>query len=202
MLKAIRHGFTHLARFDGRDARQAFWFWVLFLYIVTTVVTMAVTMPMTMGMMATGFQQGLAQADNPDRVAAEAATRAGMGLAVARYIPAIMWTTLITGVVFLVAPAAAFVRRLHDSGLSGLWALLPGGLQAANLAALPAQIGRMRETMLASMSGNPMAGMGAIKSSFGIGAIAGWSAILIVIALGARKSTPGPNRYGDVPFVA
>ena len=30
MLKAIGHGFSNLASFDGRDARQAFWFSTLF----------------------------------------------------------------------------------------------------------------------------------------------------------------------------
>jgi uncharacterized membrane protein YhaH (DUF805 family) len=29
----------------------------------------------------------------------------------------------------------------------------------------------------------------------------GWIGILIVVALGVRKSTPGPNRYGEAPFV-
>ncbi|MDE8651918.1 DUF805 domain-containing protein [Novosphingobium album (ex Liu et al. 2023)] len=32
---AVRYGLTNLVNFSGRDARQTFWFFVLFLYIVT-----------------------------------------------------------------------------------------------------------------------------------------------------------------------
>ena len=34
MLDAIKHGLANLFNVSGRDARQAFWFYVLFIYIV------------------------------------------------------------------------------------------------------------------------------------------------------------------------
>lgn len=202
MLKAIGHGFRNLANFQGRDARQAFWFWVLFLYVVTTAVSMVVTMPMTAGAMATGIQQGIAQAGNADRAAAEAAAQAAIVDSIAGYMPLMTAITIATGVIYLVGLAAAFVRRLHDSDLPGWWALLPGGLQAVNIAMVPSQMGRMQETLTASMSGNPLASINAMAGSFGISALAAWGAIIVLVVLGVRKSSPGPNRYGDAPFVA
>lgn len=202
MLKAIGHGFRNIVNFEGRDARQAFWFWVLFLYVVTTAISMVVTMPMTAGAMATGIQQGIAQAGNADRAAADAAAQAAIVQSIAGYMPLMTGITIATGLIYLFGLAAAFVRRLHDSGLPGWWAILPGGLQAANIALVPAQMGRMQETLTAAMSGNPFAGINAMAGSFGISALCAWGAIIALIVLGVRKSTPGPNRYGDAPFVA
>jgi hypothetical protein len=47
---------------------------------------------------------------------------------------------------------------------------------------------------------NPMAGYTMMQGSFGLGPLLAWLAIGIVVALGVRKSTPGPNRFGDAPF--
>lgn len=202
MLKAIGHGFSNLASFDGRDARQAFWFWVLFLYIVTTVLSMVVTMPMTMQTMMTGVQQGIAQAGSPDRAAADLAARTAIMDSMTQYLGWMVWLSIATTVILIVGLAASFVRRLHDSGLPGWWALLPVGLQAYSASTIPGQIDRMQASILASMSGDPVAAISTLKGAFGAGPVAAWLAILIVIVLGVRKSTPGPNRYGAAPFVA
>ena len=49
MLKAIKHGLGNLLNFGGRDARQAFWYYVLFVYLVMTAISMIVIVPMTTG---------------------------------------------------------------------------------------------------------------------------------------------------------
>jgi hypothetical protein len=49
---------------------------------------------------------------------------------------------------------------------------------------------------------NPFAGIAMLRGVFGLGPLLAWVAIGIVVALGMRKSTPGPNRFGVAPFVA
>lgn len=48
MLDAIRHGLSNLLAFAGRDARQAFWYYVLFVYIVTTAISMCISLPVVL----------------------------------------------------------------------------------------------------------------------------------------------------------
>jgi hypothetical protein len=50
--------------------------------------------------------------------------------------------------------------------------------------------------------GDPTAGYRAMQGSAGATSLLGWAAILVVVVLGVRKSTPGPNRFGEAPFVA
>ena len=117
------------------------------------------------------------------------------------YIPALVWVGLASALILFFGLAASLVRRLHDSGLSGWWAALPGALQAVNAALIPGQIERMDEMMLGSMTGDPSIGLAMMQGSFGVGAVAGWTAIVAVIVFGTRKSTAGPNRYGAAPFM-
>ena len=65
---------------NGRDARQAFWYYVLFLYLLTMAVSMVFIMPMMMQNMFAGIQQGIAQSQGPgqDPAAAQAAVQAVM----------------------------------------------------------------------------------------------------------------------------
>lgn len=198
MLLAIKHGLTNLWNFSGRDARQAFWFYVLFIYLITMGIGMIVSIPMTMQGIMSGVQQGMAHPGDP--VAAQAATQAAMAEAMGDFIPALLWTSMASAVILLLGLSAAFVRRLHDSGLPGYLALIPAACQIVGIALLPSQMETMREMMLAQMT-NPFAAFSALRH-LGIGALAGWAAIVFVIALGVRKSTDGPNRYGETPFVA
>ena len=41
MLDAIKHGLGNIINFTGRDARQPFWYYVLFAYIATTMFSMS-----------------------------------------------------------------------------------------------------------------------------------------------------------------
>ena len=96
--------------------------------------------------------------------------------------------------------AASFVRRLHDSNLAGWWALIPGAMQIANMALAPALMRRMFARLSEMQPGDPMAGVRSMQSSMSAASILGWGAILLVIAIGVRRSTPGPNRFGEAPF--
>lgn len=200
MLQAIKHGLGNLTNINGRDARQPFWLYVLFLYLVSMAISMVVTMPMMGNVMATAVQQGMAQAGNADPAAADAAARAAITVAVGDMLPTIIWTSVATALLLILGLSAALARRLHDSGLSGYWALLPVGLQAFSTAMVPVQMAKVQESMAAAMSGDPTQSLAAIQNSFGPGPLAAWAAIAVVIALGVRKSDEGSNRYGEVPF--
>jgi uncharacterized membrane protein YhaH (DUF805 family) len=201
MLGAIRHGLGNLFNFEGRDARQAFWYYVLFVYLITMAIGMAVSIPMTTQAMMTGVQQGMANAGNPDRAAADAAAQAAIASSMHGYMPIMVWTGFASAAILLAGLAAAIVRRLHDADLSGYWALLPLGLQAINIALIPTQLARL-EAMVAAQFTDPLAAFKLYDGVTGLGAVAGWIAIVIVIVLGTRKSTEGPNRFGEAPFVA
>lgn len=202
MLEAIKHGLGNLFNGDGRDARQAFWYYVLFIYLVTIAITAAVVVPIAMQNIFAGVRQGIEQASGQDPLAAQAAVKAAMLGAMSRIFPAMMWVSIAVGGIMLASLAASFVRRLHDSGLSGHWVLLPAVCQTASLALMPAQFERMQEDMQNLVIGDPLAGFSMMSGAFGIGTLLAWVAIGIVVILGVRKSTPGPNSYGDAPFVA
>jgi uncharacterized membrane protein YhaH (DUF805 family) len=202
MLAAIKHGLGNLVNFHGRDARQAFWYYVLFVYVVIIVITMAWVVPMTIQAIAAGVRAGMAAAQSNDPVAAQMQAQAMVMQSMSGMMSGMMTLGLATNVLMMAALAASFVRRLHDSDLSGLWALLPGGVQVANLFLAPALMRRMVEGMTHMPVGDPAASIRAMQGSMGAASLAGWIAIILVIVLGVRKSTPGANRYGEAPFVA
>jgi uncharacterized membrane protein YhaH (DUF805 family) len=204
MLAAIKHGLTNLTNFAGRDARQAFWFYVLFIYLITIAIGMVVSIPMTMQAMMTGVQQGIAnaQAGNTGNAATEAAMQAAIARSMGGWMSALVWVSFATALILFLGLAASLVRRLHDANMSGYWALLPGVLQAFSIAMVPQQLAMMDEILASSMSGNPMGSFGMVGGSVTPGAVAGWVAIIAVIVFGTRPSTEGPNQYGEAPFTA
>ena len=202
MLDAIKHGLGNLLNGNGRDARQAFWYYVLFIYLVTTAISMVFVMPMMIQGMMKGIQQGIAQGQGQDPAATQAAVQAVMMGSMSDLLPKMIWLTVAIGIIMLLSLASAFVRRLHDSGLSGLWALVPAACQAVSLATMPSQLARMQQAMQTADLTNPALGMLMMRGSMGAGQLLAWVAIGVVIALGVRKSTPGPNRFGEAPFVA
>lgn len=82
--------------------------------------------------------------------------------------------------------AAAVTRRLHDSGLSGFWGLLP----------LPFVI--YSATMFVRLNSEFETGGWDMRLFFSImiSHILGVVAMVWLIVLLARRSAPGPNRFG------
>ena len=60
--------------------------------------------------------------------------------------------------------AASVVRRLHDSDLSGWWALIPGAIHIANIILAPMLTRRILENMSRISEGDPAANMQAMQS--------------------------------------
>lgn len=201
MLAAIKHGLGNLANFQGRDARQAFWYYVLFLYLITMAVGMLISIPMTAEAMMTGVQQGMAHAGEGDRAAADAAAQTAIAGSMRGYMPLLLWSNFACALLLLIGLGAALVRRAHDSGLPGYVAAIPLVLQAINIALIPTQLGKLEEMMVAQFT-DPLAAFKFYDGISGLGAVAGWIAMALVVVLGARKSSPGPNQYGEAPFTA
>lgn len=193
MFAAIGYNLRNLTNFSGRDARQTFWYYVLAIVILRFVASMAISIPMMAGMFSgvmTSAQNGV----SPDAMSAQ------MVGSIGGYLPMMMWTGLVAGVLSSVLLVASFVRRLHDSGLSGWWALMPLAIYAAVLARMPGQIARAVEVMnsLAAAPGarpDPTAMM----RDQGVWPLLAYVPLLMIIYGGVRSSSSGPNRFGDEP---
>jgi uncharacterized membrane protein YhaH (DUF805 family) len=202
MLAAIKHGLKNLLNFQGRDARQAFWYFVLFVYIAVTAITIVVIVPTMIRMFAEIGKAVVAASQVTDQVAAQAQVQAAMMSELAGMMSNMMIVASITNLLMMAALASSFVRRLHDSDLSGLWAILPAAVQLANVILAPRLMRQMMENLSQMQMGDPAAPMRAMQGSMGAASVTGWIAIIAVIVLGVRKSTPGPNRFGEAPFTA
>jgi uncharacterized membrane protein YhaH (DUF805 family) len=192
MLDAIRHGLANLFNFAGRDGRQTFWYYVLFLFVVQYGVSLLVTLPMTFTGMADSFRMA-SHGGSPEEV------NAAMAASMSSMLGMTVWVSVISGIAILLLLVASFVRRLHDSGLSGWWLALPAGIHLVNLARMPAQMAQAQAAMIAMQSHpGPEAFVGQFQVQVGW-MLLGWGGLAAVIVLGVRKSTPGDNRFGSEP---
>lgn len=193
MLAAIKHALANLTNPNGRDGRQTFWYWVLALFLVRFAVSMVFTIPM-MGRMMSGMMKVAPIGEKAD----EAAMQAKMAELLAAEMHQLVWFGVAVGIVSMALIATSLVRRLHDSDMSGWWILLPGGIQAFLLARAPAQIDAALEMMKSIKPGqapNPAMFM----ASQGLTALLGYASLGLLIWFGVRKSSEGPNRFGDAP---
>jgi len=192
MLGSIRYNLANLANFAGRDARQTFWYYVLFLYLIQMVAGMLVTIPMMVAMFSQMFA-GIRAGADPD------AMNAMMLEAMSGPIETTMWLAMGLGAVSLLGLAASFVRRLHDSGLSGWWAWLPGLLYIGYLAWMPRQIAGLKDGLAQAVAmqqgGTPFGMMPGQE----VAMLSAYLPLMLLAIFGVRKSNPGPNRYGEAP---
>jgi uncharacterized membrane protein YhaH (DUF805 family) len=191
MLGSIKYNLAHLLDFRGRDARQTFWYYVLFLFVLNMAIGLVVVIPFIGQVLVST----MAAAQSGDPAAMETAMAAPMGEMMESMLGLGLFTTALNAVLL----AAAFTRRLHDSNLPGWWALVPLGLQLAasyysytrieQLKALTAQMMSQTDPQAALMAQSQISAQGLI----------GWLAIIALVVLGVRKSTEGPNRYAEAP---
>lgn len=191
MLGAIKYGLGNLFNFNGRDARQTFWYYVLFVYVVVTAISMLAMIPMMVNMFS-AIVDAAATGNSPQ--AANAVMVGFMG----DMMRTSLWVGIGSGIAMLVLLAASLVRRLHDSGMPGWWALAPGAIQVAGLALMPSQIDAVMD-LLNTMDVAAMQNPTAMMQAQGMAGLIGWVAIGLVIWFGVRKSTLGPNPFGDEP---
>jgi uncharacterized membrane protein YhaH (DUF805 family) len=97
----------------------------------------------------------------------------------------------------LILLAASLVRRLHDSNLSGFWALIPAALHVGALAMIPGNMRRLTESMVNLGQGDALVNIKALEMQAGSTSVFGWLPIVVIVLLGIRKSTPEANRFGE-----
>ena len=116
MLGAIKYNLANLANPAGRDARQTFWYYMLFLVITQVVVSTIAAMPMYIAMFGGAIDAAQSGANEQEMNALMFANMRG-------HLHTQMWVGAVMGLIMAALFSAAFVRRLHDSGKPG-WLLL------------------------------------------------------------------------------
>jgi uncharacterized membrane protein YhaH (DUF805 family) len=162
LIGAVRHNLSHLLRFGGRETRGSFWRYILFLYVLQMAISMIggiVVMSQIASRQAATFQS-------------------------------LLETVFLLIAIFAVAAvallAAAVTRRLHDSGRSGSWGLMPVPFLGAGLVGFQVMMRELPpdDTTFLMMLGNNFAYLIAVG---------------ILVFLLARPGTPGTNRFGPDP---
>lgn len=195
MIDAIKYSLANVTNFEGRDARQTFWYYVLFLVVLQFLVSIIASIPMYVTMFSAIFDAASQGADP------EIAVQAMIGDMVEQVRVQVI-VGMVIGVIVALLIIASFVRRLHDAGFSGWIVLLPLATQAFSMIYSFTYLDRMEELMIESMStvatggGNDPLAMQAEMGGFGL---VGWIGYIIVIIFGCLKSQDGPNKYGDAP---
>ena len=192
MLNAIKYNLGHLTHFAGRDSRATFWYYVLFLLLLDFVINIFIALPIIIGGTRSAFEGAMAGATK-EAVEAQVMLRMGSHLA------AITWISIATTLLLIALVLAAFVRRLHDSGHSGWWAMIPVAAQLAGVVFAISTLDDMREIFLAAADPARMGDLMAGQAEIARYGFVGWIAPVVVIVFGVMKSTKGPNRYGAEP---
>ncbi len=191
MLGSIKYNLTNLLNFKGRDARQTFWFYVLFLVVIQYAVGMVIAMPMMGGIMKGAFvaaQQGATGADMNARVMSQMAGYMRTSMTLSTIV------SLTAGLLLL----ASFARRLHDSGKPGWISVLTFLLSLTSKAIVWSRMDEIVSTMQ-KVSADNLETAFAMQSKMVAASLLGYAAILIVIIFGVWPSNSGPNRYGEAP---
>ncbi len=192
MLAAIRHNLRNLANFSGRDARQTFWFYVLFLFIVYMVVSMLVTIPVMVSAMSGAFegaQSGMSEQAMQARIVDEMGGIMDVSVTLG----------LVASLAMVVLLAASFVRRIHDSGHSGWWALLAVVPQVAAAIHMFTIADEMREFMVMAIDPSRAEEMLARQQELMAFGLIGYIPLIVIVVFGVMRSTDGANRYGEEP---
>lgn len=188
MLGSIKYNLRNLTNFSGRDARQTFWYFVLFIAILRWIAGTIIAVPMMIEMFSTMFS-AIKQGAQPDALQGQInGQMIGM-------MQNMVGFSIAIGVVSGILLLAALVRRLHDSDHSGWWAATPAVLFVAALALIPAQLHQAAE-IIQTAGTKPLNPAAMLQQQSGL-ALIGWVPLIMVIVIGVLKSTPGPNRFGD-----
>ena len=189
MINETKHCLKNVTNFEGRDARQTFWFYVLFLVLLQFAISMLAAIPTMASAIGSSFEAAQAGMD-PERM--EARIMAEM----AGSLGTMMWVGIASSVAITLLFVAAFVRRLHDAGYTGWLVLVPVVIQVLAMYAQVDQTAQLQEIFASGTSPEQMQAMQLEATSNPLNYIS-WLGYLFVIVFGVFKSQPGPNRYGE-----
>ncbi|MHA7818343.1 MAG: DUF805 domain-containing protein [Erythrobacter sp.] len=192
MLEAIKYNLANLTNFAGRDARQTFWYYMLFLVVLQFGVGIIIAIPMYVAIFSNVFDAVSSGAD-PD--AAMGTMVADMTEHLSFQVMASSALAIFSTVLFL----AAFVRRLHDAGFSGWIAAIPVATQIFSVVYNYAMLDVVLEAMAQSMNPANQSNAYAMQLEVAPWSVVGYIGYLVVIIFGVLKSQDGPNKYGDEP---
>jgi uncharacterized membrane protein YhaH (DUF805 family) len=184
---SIRHCLANLLRFSGRDTRQRFWPYAIFIVLLAWAISYVVMLPELMRMFGEIARVAAEQPDpnmTPEQI--EATVYGAM--------PDFGFILLVTFIVNLVAAAllaAAAARRLHDCDRTGLWALLPLPSLVAGYLLAPRDF---RQAMRVEELDGLRLQIPAMMNSVLL-----WGLLILLIVLMAQAGTEGPNRFGPPP---
>lgn len=190
-LAILRYHLTGLHRFSGRDSVDRFWVWAGTVVFLMFIGFSLAVVPFMAG--------SFARMDRFARENPELATRtAGPGhysVSIEGHHPELMpdfgpfiGLTIALTIVAMLLLGASLVRRLHDSGRSGRWALLP----------LPFLLGGMwgMKLLFGNMAAEPDLRVFALLFLNNV-IYLGTIALLMLFTM--LRGTPGDNRYGPPP---
>ncbi len=195
-------GFSGLLQFNGRTALHDFWPYAITIFCVFYGLT-------SLGGMWIGFNVAgdvyeFAR-ENPDAVIERRWPGGfeyrveGMPIDIYPYFRTILFVSLIGAAVAAVLLLAAIVRRLHDTGKSGFWSLIPVPFGAYGIFTTDQLFARFLTVETFPSDTFPIQ---PFIAEFMLGMISNllWLASLIVlIIMLCGRGTPGPNRFGPQP---
>lgn len=164
--------FKKLIDFRGREDRASFWRYAALVYGLMTFVSVAVMFAVIFSVMPDGGAFG---------TDVSAPFFPSMGMFFAGMALLLALTILLY--------AAAIVRRLHDGGLSGLWAVMPVPFLLFSM---------VQMWSLFDSFGSALPDMNSFYLIFASNLIYILTVIALIILL-ARRSDPQPNRYDHLP---
>ena len=198
MIEAIRYQFGHLLDFSGRNGRGRFLWWFLFVFVLGFLLAILAMIPA----MGDAIGSGMA--------AARSGTEDDIDAAILRSMAERADQMAIIGVVFgavkLFLLAAATVRRLHDIGRSGFWALivaviyvgsvLIGWQQSAEMAAAIKDAG----AEFTAMEQGARALENQAEAETQIATLLYYASLIALLIIGLLKSQPSTNKWGEPPL--
>jgi uncharacterized membrane protein YhaH (DUF805 family) len=172
LVSAIRHNLIGLFRFNGRDTPAQFWPYAAAVLACLFVIAAAILLPPIAATGSAGDQSSPARSEL---------------LSVQGIIQPLIWLSALAVILF----AAAVVRRLHDRGCSGFWALPPLMFMMTGLALMP--------RLFRNFATAPNPDLKLFFLLFANNLLYLISLLLLLFLL-AGAGTSGPNRFGpDAP---
>ena len=193
-MNAVVEGFRRVGDFQGRTPQRRFWPYVVTIVLVHVVLgtigsfgAMAPAMSRLFNSVAAAARAAKPDGSAAYNPAAEAAfTRDFLG----SVMGPVLWVGVMLSIVSMLLLLAITVRRLHDSGKTGWWSLLPIPGTLASYGVTMAMMSRMDELLTPTGMTPAFQLYNALLSAIY------WGGILGLLFLVTRSSTPGDNRFG------
>ncbi len=192
MVGAIKYNLSHLLDFTGRDARQTFWLYILFLVVVQFVFGLLAMIPAMVSIMSGAFD---AASNGASEGEMQVAMAADIGAMISQQVWISAGATLVSCFLFV----AAFSRRLHDAGYPGWIAAIPVATSVYSVWHSVVMIDEAIAMAEAALANPEAASVAGFQQDASLASLIGWVGYLVVIGFGILKSQEGPNRYGDAP---